>query len=560
MSVFSTSYEFHKTIESPTEFVRREWKAFALFGGGFVVALLIAVIAIDPAYFYSRMATDPLRYYLKGLAFVETGHTAARSAINVAPFTYVAMPGILRAPFMAAFQNFDNQLRAIQMSNVVLIATTATLYAYILTWVIPKNYHRFAIAFSFAFLLLSPEWLANVFLPLADAPYSLFTTACILLVVRLQKLERPLRTQLVVVATALVFFGIAFLTRFTAPLLFVYAAVLGAGRVWHRRPARGIIIGAVICAALVIAVLVALNWRTLPRYTHDVRSYLALSTRTAMFVNLMVVALPSQIIPGFRLAFSFHPIADTFHVVFASSLKDFAFVAAGMSISAVVFLGMWRARNRLMPEIVYTLLALPILAVLMQSTTRYLMAYQPFLWIFFYVGASALLRPLLARVGGKRGAFIGVGLLGLAAAAAVAMRASKFVETVSGSQDAVPVARTGAYVREVVTTYRSLREFLERLPRDKTILISERPNEGRWKVISGFRYYRPDSALSVAVAKHDAYLVSECGTSEVCQQFDSWDGLFRQRFEQYGSFTFEPVFSRITAHAKARVYRVRNLQ
>lgn len=540
--------------------MRREWRALALFAGGFAVALLIAILAIDPAYFYSRMATDPLRYYLKGLAFVETGRTAARSAINVAPFSYVAMPGILRAPFMAVFQNFDNQLRAIQLSNVLLITLTATLYAYILCWVIPKNYHRFAIAFSFAFLLLSPEWLANVFLPLADAPYSLFTTAWIVLAIRLQKPERPLRTQWLVALTALIFFGIAFLTRFTAPLVFVYAAVLGAGRMQLYRQTRGFVVGAVIAAALVIAVLFALNWHTLPRYLHDVKSYLALGTKTAMFVNLTAVSLPSQIIPGFRLAFSFHPIADTFHVVFASSLKDFAFVAAGMSISAVVLFGMWRARDRFMPEILYTLLALPVFAVLMQSTTRYLMAYQPFLWIFFYVGVSALLRPLLARVGGRRRAVIGTGLLGLAAVAAVAMRAGKFVETVSGSQDAVPVARTGEYVREVVTTYRSLREFLERLPRDKTILISERPNEGRWKVISGFDYYRPDSALSVAVAQRDTYLVSECGTSEVCQQFDSWDGLFRERFEKYGSFTFEPVFSRITAHAKARVYRMRNLQ
>jgi len=140
LSNISTSYQFHQELESPVDFVRREWKALAVFGGGFVLILVAAVLAIDPAFYYPRLFADPLLYYLKGLAFTETGHTAARAYINRAPFHYVALPGVLRSPFMLAFRDFDDQLRAIQLSNVLLLAVTATMYAYVLSWAIPRRW------------------------------------------------------------------------------------------------------------------------------------------------------------------------------------------------------------------------------------------------------------------------------------------------------------------------------------------------------------------------------------------------------------------------------------
>ena len=84
------------------------------------------------------------------------------------------------------------------------------------------------------------------------------------------------------------------------------------------------------------------------------------------------------------------------------------------------------------------------------------------------------------------------------------------------------------------------------------------PTIGRWKVISGLDYYRPDSALSVATASRETYLVVECGTLEVCQDFNKWDAESRKNLDKFGAFTFEPVFTRMTQHAKARVYRIRN--
>jgi hypothetical protein len=146
---------------------------------------MVVVFSVDPAFFYSRLTTDPLLYYQKAVTFAMTGHVDARNAINVQPFSYVGMPGFLRSPFILAFSDFDDQLRAIQASNIALLAVTATMCAYVLSWFVAPAYRWAAIAFSFGFMLLSPLWLENVFLPMADAPYTATTLGALLLVVLL---------------------------------------------------------------------------------------------------------------------------------------------------------------------------------------------------------------------------------------------------------------------------------------------------------------------------------------------------------------------------------------
>jgi len=79
-------------------------------------------------------------------------------------------------------------------------------------------------------------------------------------------------------------------------------------------------------------------------------------------------------------------------------------------------------------------------------------------------------------------------------------------------------------------------------------------------VISGLDYYRPDSGLSVAAREHDVYVVLECGTLELCQDFDAWEDLTRRGLRKYGDFSLDPVFSRAIPHAKAKVLRLRNVE
>jgi hypothetical protein len=562
LSNLTTSYQFHRELESPIAFIRREWKALAVFGGAFVVVLTAAVLAVDPAFFYPRLSTDPLLYYLKGLAFVETGHTTARFAVNRPPFHYVALPGVMRAPFMIAFKEFDTQLRAIQLSNIVLLTLTATMFAYILSWVVPRRWHWLAIGFTFGFMLLSPDWVANVFQPLADLPYAVFSIAFILIATRVICSERPLSAQPVAIAMTLVLFVLTFLARFTGPFLLIYVALLTAGRRRHgtiRKRTIAVISG---IAVVSISVLIVLSWETInARYLYIGRQFFLYGSKVSMIGNIVALALPSQIIPVFNLGFGLPPIVDTFHVGFESSPVSLLLIELGVAISATIFLGMWRGRSRFTPELWYCVAAFVVLGPVIPSAGRYFMAYQPFLWIFFCLGVAELLSTFVGRVTGRRQLLVaGLTAMTLAVAGLVYLRAQRVSGTASERRVAVSIAGARSYVNEVGSTFRALRNYLETLPRERTRLVSEVSAYGRWKAISGLDYYWPDSAFPMEVAKRDTYLLVECGTLEACQDFPAWDAKMRRDLGRYGNFSYDLVFSRITPHGKATVYRIRNAQ
>ena len=559
MSNITTSYQFHKELESPVAFVRREWKALGVFGGVFVVILLAAVLAIDPAFFYPRLSTDPLLYWLKGLAFAETGHTAAQAAVNLPPFDYVALPGVMRAPFMMAFAEFDYQLRAIQVSNILLLAVTATMYAYILSWVVPRRWHWLAIGFSFGFVLLSPHWVVNVFAPLADAPYSAFSVAFLILATRVLCSDRPLRSRPWATLAGAGLFAFAFLTRFTAPFLLLHSAMLGAGRKRHRAWRRGAMPAVAAAVVVVVVVLVTLSWKTISIGYLPIIS-LRSASELGTLENLLASALPSQIVPVFNLGFP-HPIVSHLPKTFRSFRGITALATLGLAISAATFWGMWLSRKRFAPEIAYCLTALPVLTLIVPSTTRYLMAYQPFFWIFFYTTVSVLAAPAVARVASRPATpLVGAALLFALGGGLVYVRSQRVAGTGGDRSSAISIGASRRYIREVASTFRSLRIFLETLPRERTLLVGIPGSVGRWKVIAGLDYYSPDNALSATVEGRDVYALAECGTLEACQNFTARDIMLHQWLKRYGDFSYDLVFSKMSPHAKAVVYRIHNRQ
>ncbi|HVF39845.1 MAG TPA: hypothetical protein VM939_08085, partial [Gemmatimonadaceae bacterium] len=230
MNELISSYEYHRRIESPLSFVRREWIALALFAGAFVTVMLVVIMALEPAFFYPRLSSDPLLYYMKGMSFAATGRADALLAVNIPPVHYVSMPGILRAPAFWMFDGFDARLRAMQVANVFLVALTAAIYSYILSWAVSRSWHWVAIGFTYSFFLLSPWWITNVLAPLGDAPYAAFTALFCIAAVRITTSNSPIVRHRVAAGAALLLFGLAFLVRFTAPAVLVFAATLGLGR------------------------------------------------------------------------------------------------------------------------------------------------------------------------------------------------------------------------------------------------------------------------------------------------------------------------------------------
>src|SRR5215207_6415272 len=252
----SESYQYHAALEPISSFVRREYLAIALAAGVFSAIMLFAIFFVDPAFFYPRLQTDPLNYYLKASALVNSGTTAARFAVNQSPFAYAAMPGVLRAPALFFFTDFDDQLRGMQILNIPILASLGIMSAYILSWTQPVRRHWMVIVFAFVFILLSPVWIANMFLPLADAPFAAFSIGAILVSMSLICSPVPVSRRPGMIALFAILFIVASSVRFTGPAVLAFFAVLARGR-WNfrqlsRREKALIWTGTVLsCAALV---------------------------------------------------------------------------------------------------------------------------------------------------------------------------------------------------------------------------------------------------------------------------------------------------------------------
>jgi hypothetical protein len=553
------SFEFHRRLESPGSFFAREWKTAALCAGFFSLAMLAIVAFVDPAFFYPRLQTDPLNYVLKTQAFVRTGSTTAQWAVNLKPFAYVAMPGMLRLPAIAAFADFDDQLRAMQVLNIPIVAGVALLSAYVFSWALPKRRHWLAIVFAFGFTFLSPIWLANVYLPLADAPYALTTLGALLVAIELLCSDRPASRRPLLILTFTALFVVSFMLRFTAPVILAFVAVLGVVRWRERGMSRAEKITASVIVAGFILLLATLNAQAITgRYLREPFSFLLRGEKAGMLLNLLGAALPSQVLPSFQLGFMHPPIQDTFHTKFSSALPDMLWAAFGVCISLVLLHGMWRSRSRLLPEIVYVLGALPLITLMMPSTGRYLMTYQPFLWIFFFTGASWLAErhaPWLVRL--MRSRLAVASFLLLAVAVVAGLRSWKVAGTASERYFAVTMKRVPEYVRDVSVTFRSLRGFIETLPKDSALLVGSRGTFGRWTAIAGRNYYYPDPKLPQTVREKEVYLLIECGTLEACQAWDIWKTRAQNRVRTFGDFRFDSVFATQSGWARAEVLRMR---
>ena len=552
------SYTYHAALEPFSSFVRREYLPIAISCGVFCAIILFAIFFVDPAFFYPRLQTDPLNYYLKADALVNSGTTAARWAVNQRPFAYAAMPGLLRAPVLFFFNDFDDQLRGIQILNIPILTILAIMSAYILSWTQPARRHWMVIVFSFLFILLSPVWIANIFLPLADAPFAAFSTGAVLVAMSLICSPVPAFRRPGMLALFAVLFIVASSVRFTGPAVLAFAAALSRGR-WNfthlsRRNKTFIWAGAVAT----IGALLAFNMQAiLGRYLIEPFIFIVKGDKLGMILNVLAVALPSQVIPTFTLGFVHPPNAGLFAMNLASTIPDAAWMFVGLSISLIIIIGALQARRTLLPEIVYFLVPLPVLGLMMPSTTRYLMSFQPFIWIFFYLGLVRVTRRhrgLIERILRQRVA-VAASLL-LAIGGFAGLRIWKLAGTASEKVLAVSVNQAPQYISGVSSTFRGLRSYLETLPRDRTLLIGDRGAVGRWTLITGLPYYAPDSALSNVARTKDVYMLAECGILDVCQSWPYFVDLLEKRVNRYGAFRFDSTYATQSSRARVQVFRV----
>jgi hypothetical protein len=119
------------------------------------------------------------------------------------------------------------------------------------------------------------------------------------------------------------------------------------------------------------------------------------------------------------------------------------------------------------------------------------------------------------------------------------------------------LGETRKHAADVAHTYRGLREFLERLPRDRSLIVTEPRGTGKWKAIAGLDHYRMDSAAVNVVGPKDFYFVVDCPTPTDCLYFDKLVEYHMKRVLRYGSFSFEQIYNTANPWSAARVYRMR---
>jgi hypothetical protein len=345
-------------------------------------------------------------------------------------------------------------------------------------------------------------------------------------------------------------------------VLLVYAAVLWRGKHSAEKLAsrRAILLLAVATVGIVI--LAALNADAIfGRYLREPLLFLRKGDKLGMILNVAGAAIPSQIVPNFMQGFIYPAIEGFFHTTFFAVPAQAAWLVVGLALGLTTFIGMWQTREKFLPEILYFLSALPVLGLMLPSTSRYLKTYQAFIWIFFYSGAAYLynrhrLRIPVALRSRKAALFAIAGVLILV----VGIRAWRFAGTASEKKFAVTAASTPDYVGDVATTFRALREYIETLPKEKTLLVGEFGSMGRWKAIADRDYYYPDTAMAGLLNNRDFYLLIECGTMESCQSWNAWIKKIETRVSKYGAFHYDSVYAIARPRARAEVYRIRNAE
>jgi hypothetical protein len=467
------------------------------------------------------------------------------------------MPGVIRAPFMILFPEFDHQLRAMQILNVLIVTLTAIMGSYMLSRALPRRAHAFAVGFAFLFVLLSPDWLGNVFVPLADAPYAMLTLACLLISISALTSPKPIARQRGALAGFAALFITGFMVRFTAPVLLVPIALLARGRFrglnLDRRQKR-LLVGIPLT---VLAALAAINADAIfGKYITEPFYFVFMADKVGMALNLFASALPAQIVPVFNLGYEVMPPTDKLRPEFGTTPRDIAWVIVGLCISAILILGILRSTRRFFSEIAYLLVILPVLGVMIPSTTRYLMSYQPIFWIAFATGLAHVTRPLRQRVSATQAKGVALVAAVVVVAGFATLRSARTARTASRAAATSPLERAFQYTAEVADTYRGLRNFLETLPRDRSLVVTSGGEAGRWKVIADRAHYMPDSTMTTVVREKELYSVLSCGTPASCQYFEAWYSLREKRLSQYGSFDYRKVFETSSGSARATVYRI----
>ena len=545
-----SAYEWHED-HGPLDGLRpADWQALLVAAAIVTTFYVAALLAIDSDYFLS-FGGDPLKYFLKAARFAATGRTDARLALNLAPFRYVSLPGVLLAPVLWASSDFAVQLRLVQLINAVGFATCFVLGSSIAAARVAPARRTVVVAALAACTLVNRIWFWEVSLPNATIPFMLGSFGATLAAWAAMRARghgvRAVWWCLFAVGALM-----SFAIKFTAASLLGYAALLLAGRALAGRRLDRFGVALLLLSAMGMGAMAWNGWDTIQYYASAGQERLAATSPEDWGLYFGAVALPNTVLPEYRALFAVNPLPQATRFVWMTSTWDVALVAAGLVVSSVILLGAWRLRRAMLPEGLLVASVLPFIAPVATSTPRYLLPYAPWVWIFALAGARPAVNRLEAWLGWKaRGTLVALSAGVLLAVGWIALRHSKSVR----STPMGAFAGLRANLRDVTDTYRAARMTLEALPRDRSELLLAGQNYG-WGPVLGLSSYAPDDRLRLRIQHKEMYLMVVCEPRAGCKSLESAVHRECVALDRYGPFTYVPLTVHRRPLAALGVYRV----
>lgn len=477
------------------------------------LALILAggLALIPPAYFLFHLETDSLIYYAMARHIAETGWPYVSHAANLPTVIYASGVSYLYAPAMAVFESYEARIRAIQFINVVLIGITfAMAIRYFRIALSGLNLTVLSVAFGLA-IAVDAIWQQSAMKPNSDLLTSVITLAAMLVAAddRRGRLEKS--------GILLLFGSIGFFVKISLAMIPVAFALTEFLARTPKTPRERAALATCLGAGLLMLLLNSnLTFHYFWSMLVDPASpYLSVSPSVARLnaltsvVNFWFSALPGTIIPNLRYMFVDNPAYNTLAFSLQPlTLRLLAGLLAGIIISTTVVVGAWRLRKKRTFDLILFVLCIPAFALVPNGTLRYLMPFQPFIWVCLLI----VLADLWQRSGRVR--------IALATFAGAAIIVFAVVEVrmimLRMAVDARESSRTGrASVGEVALVTGGILGYLRSLPPDTTRLLFEETSadlhtRGTWSAVTPLTSYSLRNSFPGWMEGHRVLAVHIC--------------------------------------------------
>jgi hypothetical protein len=363
--------------------------------------LFAGIMLVPSTFFLCQMESDQLLYYLMAEHIAATGSANASLAVNLHPFVYASGVSYMYAPIMAAFHEFPERIRAIQALNIGLICCCF--------WLTTK-YFRVAAPFADTRVLswiygigiiIDAHWQQSTMVMNSNIVPAIMTVGGFLIAAQTNWTPRWKLAALLMIGGIGLFVKLSLVT---IPIAYIASEFIFNEHVRKRTKilaaAGGIVLLTVFSAAnYQVIVNYAIGAIDDPRYTVvGVSNDVVWQHLTIITSNLFFSALPGTVFPNLRYIFvddvNYFTLAFVPHVW---SLRLLGALVIGSAIMAGIVYGAWKLRKQRLFELLQLLMCVWIFAFVTNSTGRYLMAFQPLLWVYAAYAALPPLKRLLSN-------------------------------------------------------------------------------------------------------------------------------------------------------------------